>query len=69
MPLLKVCRRFAMDHWRLFNRLGGLLGNYNGEASDDLRGPGDKEVQDAAQLATQWAISSTPCYLVCLAQG
>lgn len=50
----------------IFNRLGGLLGNYNGEASDDLRGPGEQVVHSAAQLATQWAISPTPCYQVFL---
>lgn len=46
------------------DRLGGLLGNYNGDASDDVHGPGGQAAQDVAQLATLWAISPTPCYQV-----
>ncbi|KAK8394732.1 hypothetical protein O3P69_005901 [Scylla paramamosain] len=44
------------------NRLGGLLGNFNGDASDDFHGPSCRVPENAAHLATMWAISTTPCY-------
>ncbi|KAK8729258.1 hypothetical protein OTU49_008718 [Cherax quadricarinatus] len=47
---------------KYFGRLAGLLGNYNYEPSDDTRGPDGSRTYNAAHLATQWALSSTPCY-------
>ena len=45
-------------------RLGGLLGNYNHEPSDDGQGPDGQPVNCPAQLATRWAVGDEPCYQV-----
>ncbi|XP_069195725.1 uncharacterized protein [Procambarus clarkii] len=47
---------------RYFGRLAGLLGNYNYEPSDDARGPGGARAYNVANLASRWAVSSSPCY-------
>lgn len=49
---------------KYFNRLGGLLGNYNHNPNDDSRGPGSEEdMHDPAELSRLWSVSPSPCYL------
>ncbi|KAK4291912.1 hypothetical protein Pmani_035288 [Petrolisthes manimaculis] len=49
---------------RYFGRVVGLLGRYNNEPSDDCTGPDGSGPLTPAQLATAWAVSTTPCYHV-----
>ncbi|XP_069955767.1 uncharacterized protein [Cherax quadricarinatus] len=47
---------------KYFNRLAGLLGNYNYEPSDDSHGPSGEKAYNVADLARMWAVSPNPCY-------
>ncbi|XP_042216675.1 apolipophorins-like [Homarus americanus] len=47
---------------KYFNRVAGLLGNFNHEPSDDARSPDGEDAYDPADLARMWAVSSYPCY-------
>ncbi|XP_069196040.1 uncharacterized protein [Procambarus clarkii] len=68
MPdLLVTCSRHSQGcsitvGGKYFNRLSGLLGNYNYEPSDDSLGPSGERALDVADLARMWAVSPNPCY-------
>ncbi|XP_064081934.1 uncharacterized protein LOC135198290 [Macrobrachium nipponense] len=47
---------------KYFGRLGGLLGNYNYEPSDDFVGPDRTRARHPAELGRMWAVSSETCY-------
>ncbi|XP_064081190.1 LOW QUALITY PROTEIN: uncharacterized protein LOC135197898 [Macrobrachium nipponense] len=47
---------------KYFGRLGGLLGNYNHEPSDDSEGPDGKKRHAGNDIANSWSVGSVPCY-------
>ncbi|XP_066981093.1 uncharacterized protein [Macrobrachium rosenbergii] len=47
---------------KYFGRLGGVLGNYNYEPSDDFVGPDRSRARHPAELGRMWAVSPETCY-------
>ncbi|ROT74762.1 hypothetical protein C7M84_006716 [Penaeus vannamei] len=47
---------------KYFGRLGGMLGNFNYEPSDDQQGPDGARVGSVGGLARLWAVSTQACY-------
>ncbi|XP_063594303.1 uncharacterized protein LOC134771279 [Penaeus indicus] len=47
---------------KYFGRLGGMLGNFNYEPSDDQQGPDGTKVGSVGGLARLWAVSTQACY-------
>ena len=45
-------------------KTGGLLGVYNHEPSDDIKGPDDSFIMNTQELATAWEVGENICHYV-----